>query len=90
MAGGHTHVQMLRQHRGTLIVNPGSTGMPFREYVGGGPPTLMRHAEYAVVESRGASVGVELRRVELDGHALVASAAKDDNPLNAMLRAQWS
>lgn len=26
MAGGHTHIQMLRQHRGALLVNPGSVG----------------------------------------------------------------
>src|SRR6185437_3372670 len=48
MAGGHTHVQMLRQHRGMLLVNPGSVGMPFREYVGGRAPELMPHAEYAI------------------------------------------
>lgn len=30
LAGGHTHIQMLRQHRGMLIVNPGSVGTPFR------------------------------------------------------------
>lgn len=90
MAGGHTHVQMLRQHRGVLVVNPGSTGMPFREYVGGGPPTLMPHAEYAIVESKGGNVTVELRRVELDRKRLRTSAERDDNPLNGMLRQQWA
>ena len=44
MAGGHTHLQMLRQHLGTLVVNVGSVGMPFREYVGGSQPTLLDHA----------------------------------------------
>src|SRR3954469_16096936 len=72
MAGGHTHVQMLRQHRGTLLVNPGSVGIPFREAVRGGPPTVLPHAEYAVVESRGGNVGVSLRRVALDRKALHA------------------
>jgi putative phosphoesterase len=90
MAGGHTHVQMLRQHRGVLVVNPGSTGMPFREYVGGGPPTLMPHAEYAIVESKNGNVTVELRRVGLDRKQLRASAERDDNPLNRMLREQWA
>lgn len=90
MAGGHTHVQMLRQHRGVLIVNPGSVGMPFREYVGGGPPTLMPHAEYAVVESSNGNVTVELRRVELDRKLLRGSVEDDDNPLNRMLREQWA
>jgi putative phosphoesterase len=90
MAGGHTHVQMLRQHRGVLVVNPGSVGMPFHEYVGGGPPTLMPHAEYAVVDAKGGNVTVELRRVELDRNVLRRSAERDDNPLNRMLRQQWA
>lgn len=90
MVGGHTHVQMLRQHRGVLLVNPGSVGMPFREYVGGGPPTLMPHAEYAVVESRAGNVSVELKRVELDRKRLRGSVDRDANPLNPMLRQQWA
>lgn len=89
MAGGHTHVQMLRQHRGLLLVNPGSVGMPFREYVAGGPPTLMPHAEYAIVESRGSDISVDLRRIALDKTKLVASV-ENRNPLNAMLRQAWA
>jgi hypothetical protein len=50
MAGGHTHIQMLRQHRGTWVVNPGSVGMPFRRYVAGARPEIMAHAEYAILE----------------------------------------
>jgi predicted phosphodiesterase len=51
MAGGHTHIQMLRQHRGMLLVNPGSVGLPFKEHVAGRPPILLHHAEYATVEA---------------------------------------
>ncbi len=35
MAGWHTHLQMLRQHRGGLLLNAGSVGQPFKEYVAG-------------------------------------------------------
>jgi hypothetical protein len=66
MAGGHTHVQMLRQHRGALLVNPGSVGMPFREFVNGRAPTLLPHAEYATVEAARGEVTVSLHRVALD------------------------
>jgi putative phosphoesterase len=90
MAGGHTHVQMLRQHRGVLLVNPGSVGLPFREYAAGRPPTLLDHAEYAIVESRGAGVAVILRRVPLDKRSLRAVVAACDNPLREMLLAQYS
>jgi predicted phosphodiesterase len=70
MAGGHTHIQMLRQHRGTWVINPGSVGMPFRRYVAGARPEIMSHAEYAIVDDGSASIGVELRRVPLDRSAL--------------------
>jgi predicted phosphodiesterase len=72
MAGGHTHIQMLRQHRGTWLVNPGSVGMPFREYVAGRRPEIMPYAEYAIIDATTASIGVELRRVPLEKAALRA------------------
>jgi putative phosphoesterase len=81
MAGGHTHLQMLRQHRGTLIVNPGSVGLPFKEHVAGRAPTLLDHAEYATIEADGGAVGVQLRRVPVDKRAMAAAIAATDNPL---------
>src|SRR5262245_52291946 len=66
MAGGHTHLQMLRQHHGSLLVNPGSVGMPFRDYREGHPPQLMAHAEYATVEARDGRIDVGLHRVALE------------------------
>lgn len=78
MAGGHTHLQMLRQHRGTLVVNPGSVGAPFEEYAHGRAPTILDHAEYAVVEFRDDDVGVAMHRVALD-RAKLAKAARDSS-----------
>lgn len=91
MAGGHTHVQMLRQHRGMLLVNPGSVGMPFREAnVPGRAPTVLGHAEYAVVEGAGGSVQVTLRRVPVDRDALRRAAVATDHPLGEMLAAAYA
>ena len=90
MAGGHTHIQMLRQHRGTLLVNPGSVGLPFREYAAGGPPTVLAHAEYAIVEGHESGVGVALRRVALDKGALRKAAADSDVPMRHLLMRQYS
>ncbi|MEY4580728.1 MAG: hypothetical protein RL701_5431 [Pseudomonadota bacterium] len=81
MAGGHTHIQMLRQHQGTLVVNPGSVGAPFREYPVAGPPRILPHAEYAIVEARGPDINVMLHRVSLDRRALARAAAASKNPL---------
>jgi predicted phosphodiesterase len=88
-AGGHTHVQMLRQHRGMLVVNPGSVGMPFERYVGGGPPTILPHAEWACVDAGAAQLSVSLHRVAVDPAALRRAALASDNPLAPMLASQY-
>jgi len=80
MAGGHTHIQMVRQHRGTWIVNPGSVGMPFRRYVAGARPEIMPYAEYAIVDAGGPAIAVELRRVPLDRAALRAETRAWSTP----------
>ena len=90
MAGGHTHVQMLRQHRGMLLVNPGSVGLAFKEYVAGRAPTLLHHAEYATVESVRGSMQVTLHRVPLDKGALRDTVRSSDNPLSGMLLQQYA
>ena len=89
-AGGHTHLQMMRQHRGMLIVNPGSVGLPFKEYVAGKTPTLLRHAEYAMVEANGHGVGVQLHRVPVDTRAMAAAVAGSDNPLREGLLHEYA
>ena len=89
-AGGHTHVQMVRQHRGVLIVNPGSLGLPFREHVAGGPPVILPHAEYAIVELGRQSLRVDVRRVVLERRPLASQVDGWENPLARMLRAAYA
>jgi len=90
MAGGHTHIQMLRQHRGTLVVNPGSVGMPFKEFVNGQAPSLMPHAEYALIDAGGGKVSVDLRRVWVDPNARRKELEGCDIPLLENLLTQCS
>ena len=90
LAGGHTHIQMLRQHEGRFIVNPGSVGLPFKAYIGGKTPIVLAHAEYAMVEAQGGGVRVHLHRVPLDRTALQASVWACDNPLCDYLREQYA
>ena len=66
MAGGHTHVQMVRQHNGILIVNAGSVGMPFEQMPFKDAPRILPWAEYTIINWARGSVGVELRRVPID------------------------
>jgi putative phosphoesterase len=90
LLGGHTHIQMLRQHRGKLIVNPGSVGMPFKEFVTAGAPTLLLHAEYALVEMSDGALSIELRRLPLRKSDLAAAVAASDTPLRDMLLEQYA
>jgi predicted phosphodiesterase len=89
MAAGHTHIQMLRQHRGALLINPGSVGLPFERYEHGGPPTIMPFAEYALVEADGRDLAVTLHRVNLDIEALIEQTRSWRAPLAGYLLAQY-
>lgn len=91
MAGGHTHVQMLRQHMGMLIVNPGSVGQPFEAFVAGAAPTLLpAYAEYATIEAGNGSVSVDLRRVAVDLEALRQVVRASDVPIRDFLLEQYA
>lgn len=90
IACGHTHIQMLRQHKGALLVNPGSVGCPFLEYVAGRPPTVLPFAEYAIIECRQGALEVSLRRVSLDKKALYHSVEQSGFPLREAMLRQYS
>jgi putative phosphoesterase len=87
MAGGHTHLPMLRQHRGVLVVNPGSVGAAFREYPFAGPPVIMPVGQYASIEVRDERLSVQLHQVPLDRSALLKAARDSSNPLAPALMA---
>ena len=80
MAGGHTHQQMLRRYRDAFVITVGSVGMPFER---GSINNQDRHppwGEYAIVDSRGKKLAVELRRVPLDVNAVVHAARASGMP----------
>jgi hypothetical protein len=89
MAGGHTHIQMLRQHRGRWLINPGSVGLAFERFVGGAPPTVLSHAEFAIVRCQSAQTSVTLHRVALDAAELLGALRGWDNPLAPFLAKQY-
>lgn len=66
MAGGHTHVQLLRQHNGMLVINVGSVGMPFKKTPFKHTPLILPWAEYALVTCERGVLSVDLRRVPVD------------------------
>ena len=71
VAGGHTHVAMVRMHRGVTLLNPGSVGLAYETLAHGGtrvPPW----AEFGLLTVDGeGSRAIELRRVPYDRAATV-------------------
>jgi putative phosphoesterase len=90
MACGHTHFQMLRQHKGMLIVNPGSVGMPFKQGVAPGAPHIMPYAEWACIEATPSGPSVSLKRVALDVEALAAPNRVSSNPIARDLLGEYA
>jgi putative phosphoesterase len=67
MAGGHTHNQMMRQHRSVIFVNPGSVGCPFLQQPEKAMvPTVLPWAEYAIITLTGGNISIDLRRISFN------------------------
>jgi predicted phosphodiesterase len=62
-AGGHTHTQMLRRFRNSLVVNPGSVGLAIVRDPSSGRARNPARAEYAIVASNGRAFSVEFLSV---------------------------
>ena len=82
MACGHTHIQAMWRVGDQVWLNPGSVGLPG---VGPGTPDLPRNrdvswAEFAIVESNGHGMSVDMRRLELDVGVIRAAARATDMP----------
>lgn len=82
LAGGHTHVQMLRQRGLQVIINPGSVGSAFMEpfLYNGTTPRLIPWAEYALVRVENGGWSVDLRRVPFDTEAVCRALEAGGNP----------
>ena len=90
VAGGHTHLQMLRKHKGILIVNPGSVGLPFKERIKDKPPTVLPYAEYALVDVDKNKLNVDLRCISLDKKRLRNMVRACDYPFRDYLLEQYA
>lgn len=80
MVGGHTHVQMMRQHEGRLVINAGSVGMPFKKTPFENTPRIMPWAEYTILTAVNGVLSVDLRRVPVDIDAIAQAALESKMP----------
>jgi putative phosphoesterase len=81
--GGHTHLQMIRRFKEAVIVNPGSVGLPFREWWPR-PVRISPWAEYGILESNEGRLSIDLRRTPFDVDAFLALSLDSGMP-----HAQW-
>jgi putative phosphoesterase len=80
LAGGHTHLQLLRCHRDRILVNPGSVGLPLGSLTASpAAPPLPTWAEYALIEDDG-GIEISFRRLPVDLDALAAATASMPRP----------
>ncbi|MBE2219993.1 MAG: metallophosphoesterase family protein [Anaerolineae bacterium] len=84
MAGGHTHIQMLRKHHNSLLINPGSVGNSFVEPPPEELPTLSPWAEYAIIEYQNGIISIHFHRLPMD-----IKAVHDAVRASQMPNAEW-
>ena len=84
LVGGHTHIQLLRGHRDLVFVNPGSVGLPFRSDPAGEQVRISPWAEYGLLTHEDGRLALDLRRVDYDTDAYLASTLETGMP-----HAQW-
>jgi len=91
MAGGHTHIQMLRQWSDTLFINPGSVGAAFQKsYSQGDIPTLIPWAEYAILDSTSEFLNIGMRRIPFDIMALKSAIKQSNIPIKDWWLGQYN
>ena len=89
MAGGHTHEQMLRRYRETIIVNPGSVGLPVERGPGPDQARNPPWAEYALVSQENGVLRIEMRRVPIDVGAVVRAIRESGMPHAELYAQDW-
>ena len=88
LAGGHTHTPMLRRYRDSLILNPGSVGLPFFMQPDG-RRLNPAWAEYALVTVENGRLNINLRRVPYSLDALRAAVTQSAMPHPDAYLADW-
>lgn len=87
MAGGHTHTPLVRRYQESLIVNPGSVGLPWVKFAGSN--VYPAWAEYAIIIVDEGRVGVELRRTAYDLSALRTAVFESGMPHSDWWLGDW-
>ncbi len=87
-AGGHTHAQMVRKLGPSLVINPGSVGLPFFKDAEGRTRNPA-WAEYAILTSSKDGARVELRRERYSLGDLRSAVRRSGMPDSQWWLADW-
>jgi predicted phosphodiesterase len=88
-ACGHTHTQMFRRFMNSIIINPGSIGLPIERNPDGRERNPAR-VEYALVTFEEGKLSIELRRVQYDLAKLHETVEKSGMPHPDWWLADWT
>jgi predicted phosphodiesterase len=88
-ACGHTHTQMFRRFINSIIINPGSVGLPI-EAIPDGRQRNPARGEYAIATLEEGKLDVELRRVPYDLAELGEVVRKSGMPHPDWWLADWT
>ena len=89
LVGGHTHVQMIRRYLETVIINPGSVGLPFREWWPR-PIRISPWAEWGIIEGEDGRLSLDLRRTPFDVDAFLQMSLSSGMPHAEWWAKSWS
>jgi putative phosphoesterase len=89
LIGGHTHVQMIRRYNEQLIANPGSVGLPFREWWPR-PVRISPWAEYGILSGEDGRLSIDLRRTPFDVEAFLQMSLSSGMPHAEWWVKSWS
>ena len=89
LVGGYTHVQMIRRYLETVIINPGSVGLPFREWWPR-PVRISPWAEWGILAGEDGRLSMDLRRTPFDVDAFLQMSLSSGMPHAEWWAKSWS
>jgi putative phosphoesterase len=84
MACGHTHTPILRRYQQSIIINPGSVGLPYEFRSNGTDIRNPAWAEYAMINIEDSQPKITFHRVSYDIHPLIEAVYQSSMP-----HAEW-
>lgn len=89
MAGGHSHRQMLRRYRDTILLNPGSVGQPYERDHSTGKLRIPPWSEYAIISYERNVLDITFRRVTINLDDVIASILDSNMPYKETFLETW-